>query len=360
MKLDKQFLSIVLLLIIGLGSVSSTSMTIKTFRRRSHNNSRRVSAKITTGGVVTKIFHEIEKFIKDPKNIAYFIMGIVSEFFPGVEKLYNLIKDSLDWYEECTGTITAAWNLLKNKTPSTDEEREKNEIDNAVKEIEKDDKNKDEEKKKFCIESKKILEKVYKKAVKDLIKNKNDINQKIEDSKTEPKDVYCAYPLTSENAKEKIIDKFGSEDNFKDLCLQLREVTDCAKFKPDTSAVWRFAKSTFDYALFANDAYECLSTTLKVGGKSKNEEIKKLANTVFGTWAKIKFICKQCVSTVAHILSGGIWGVVRAAFIVLSLGFKLYLMSLEFIGNLPFKVGQLVGKGIKIIKTLAAGRRRRK
>jgi hypothetical protein len=139
----------------------------------------------------------------------------------------------------------------------------------------------------------------------------------------------------------------------------LREVTDCAKFKPDTSAVWGFIKSTFDYALFANDAFECLSTTLKVGGKSKNEKIKKLANKLFGTWAKIKIICKQCIGTLAHILSGGIWGVVRAAFIVLSLGFKLYLMSLNYISNLPFRIGQLVGKGIKIIKTLIIGRRRK-
>jgi hypothetical protein len=125
MKLDKQFLSIVLLLIIGLGSVSSTSMTIKTFRRRSHNNSRRVSAKITPGEVVTKIYDEIKEFIKDPLNIAYFIMGIVSEFVPGVEKLYDLISASVDWYEECTETIKAAWNLLKNKTTSTDEEKKK-------------------------------------------------------------------------------------------------------------------------------------------------------------------------------------------------------------------------------------------
>ena len=73
-----------------------------------------------------------------------------------------------------------------------------------------------------------------------------------------------------------------------------------------------------------------------------------------------KLLLKEVGSLILHIISFGIWGTLKAVWNILKLALAIRKLVLDFIHDLPFNIGKLVGFGFKVIKSFIAGRKRRR
>ena len=378
MKLTKKKFSIILILLIGLNSITSTSLSIKSNKK---SLSKRNRVKLSSKEASDFLLKKLKEQVTDPLNISYFVMGILSEWFPGVDKLHQEVKKIHKFFSSCEDFIKEAWAILhgksisKNPAKKKEEEKEINEnkekkkkVKEQISKIEFDDKTQEQRKQEFCKNTKAALEKVWKIAVDELFKTKssNEKKSKLLGANDEKPKQFCDFPLYSASALKEINDQFENKENFTEICIEFRENNDCSKFKPDNEGAWNFIKKTLKYGIFVKNGATCIVNLLKKGGKDdakgipENQEISKLANDALGAWSSIKAAFKEFGAFVAHILSFGVWGVLRAAYNLLKLGANIFKLAANVVTDFPYHIGKLVGTVIKIVKALLMGRRRRK
>lgn len=309
-------------------------------------------------------------------------MGIITNYYPGCEKLYHEVKKIKKFFDPCKDFIKEAWDMLKGKSvendPKKKAEHDKKQAEiqekkrkgkESIDKLEQDDKENQQKKEEFCSKTKKILEKIYKIAVEDLFekKSKNEKDSKILAMNMETPENYCDFPTYSAKALESIKEEFETEDKeeFKKICVDFKANNNCHEFSPDNTGAWNFIKKTVKYSIFIKDGASCVVNLLKKGGKHEakgipeNPKITKLADDAFGAWSTVKVIAKELGSLILQILSFGIWGVIRAAWNLLCLGKNIMILAMDVMADFPFQIGKLVGLVIKIVKALVAGRRRR-
>jgi len=166
--------------------------------------------------------------------------------------------------------------------------------------------------------------------------------------------------------EKKITEKFGGLNEFEEFCMNMRG-EDCANYNPvkNEKGVMNFLKKSLKYGLFVAKSSLCIYNILKAGGKNKDDpnskedkDIKGLADSVFSGWTLTKVIFKQIGSTILHLLTGGIWGLIKHIWAIIKLTITLVLGVLKFKDNLPYNLGKVVGLAIVAIKSLFIGRRR--
>jgi len=388
----KQIISTLLILLIGLNSISSSSLAIKSHsNRRTHTNTlskrnkNKTNTKDNSIDNAKTIIQKIEDKVQTPIHIAFFTMGILSNWFPKVEDIYIKIKDLHYFFNPCYKLIKKTWAMIKghshseetdpaeiekyNKKQAKIQEEIAQEEDKIAEFEKKDDETSDKKKKKIYKKAKELIHKIWLKAVDEYFENKSK-NEKlayVSGSDSIPSENYCKYPLLPDAPKaHKIIKKnFESQEEFYDICIKLRETGDCGNYQPDNKGAWYFLKKTLKYALFMKNGAQCVFHMIKVGGKDDesgtpaNQEVMSMADSALGTWEVTKTLFKEFGALILHVLSFGIWGALRAAWNIIKLTLKIYIMVKRFLFDLPFNLGKLVGTGIKIMKAFIAGRRRK-
>jgi hypothetical protein len=380
MKITNRQISIFLILLIGINIITSSSLSIKSNKRSlSKRRTNEPTSKEAADTLLTKLKTEVTK----PSKIAFFSMGILSNWFPKMDGLYREVKEIKHFFKPCYEFIKVSWEMIKGKSVETDpakkvehdEEQGKIQSEIAgetikVEELENKDLTEGEDKKKFCTKAKELIEKIWLKAVDYMFEEKsnNEKSAYVGGSHSIGPDRYCRFPLLPDCKKaHKLIAKhFDSQEDFYDMCVKFRETTDCDQFAPDNTGAWHYIKKTLKYGLFMKNGAVCIFHLLKAGGKDdatntpEKPEIATLANTAIGTWAATKSIFKELGALILHIFSFGIWGVLRAAWNILKLALKIFLLVKNLIFDIPYNLGKLVGLCIKIIKSFLLGRRRRK
>jgi len=388
----KQIISTLLILLIGLNSISSSSLAIKSHsNRRTHTNTlskrnkNKTNTKDNSIDNAKTIIQKIEDKVQTPIHIAFFTMGILSNWFPKIEDIYIKIKDLHYFFNPCYNLTKKTWAMIKghSKSQETDpskkaeHDKEQSGIQEEIAQEEdkiaefekKDDETSDKKKKKICKKAKELIHKIWLKAVDEYFENKSK-NEKlayVSGSDSIPSENYCKYPLLPDAPKaHKIIKKnFESQEEFYDICIRLRETGDCGNYQPDNKGAWYFLKKTLKFTLFMKNGAQCVFHMIKVGGKDDesgtpaNQEVMSMADSALGTWEVTKTLFKEFGALILHVLSFGIWGALRAAWNIIKLTLKIYIMVKRFLFDLPFNLGKLVGTGIKIMKAFIAGRRRK-
>ena len=170
----KQIFTVLLILLIGLNSISSTSLAIKSLRNRRRTNTKALS-KRNKNKTKTKddsldgaktILHKLDETVKTPTQIAFFAMGIISTWFPKMDDIYNTIKDIKKFFQPCYDFIESSWAMiqghLKEKAKKAELDKKLAEEENKIDEFEtKDDQTSDEKKKQICTETKEKIHKIW-------------------------------------------------------------------------------------------------------------------------------------------------------------------------------------------------------
>lgn len=375
MKITNKHLTLILILLIGLNSITSTSLSIKSYRNKSL--SKRNKTYLTSKEASDMLLKKLKEQITDPLNISYFIMGIVSTWIPKVEDLYKEVKKIKNFFDPCKDFITEIWDMVKGKSKTTDPDKQKEQAKiqekkqkhkEQIEKLEKPEKNKEEDEQKFCKKTEEILDKMYRISVDDLFqhKSKNEKSSVLRSAADQKPEYLCEFTIASKVAVKKIIEEFETVEHFTDVCLSFRKENDCTKFKPDNTGAWNFIKKTLKYGILVKNGASCLVNIMKKGGKdeskgtAENPQITALANDAFSAWSSIKVALQEAGAFVAHILSFGIWGVLRAAWNLIKLAKNIFELVSDFAEDFPFRIGKLVGLVLKICKALVVGRRRRK
>jgi hypothetical protein len=318
----------------------------------------------------------MESELTDPENITYFIMGILSNWLPKIKDLYLKIKKIKHFFDPCYVAITKTLKMIRGTSvesdPAKKEDHDKEQAkiqediqkqETRIQSAENDDNAKPEKKAKACKETKELLEKIFTKAYNQryshLSKNERDANMRGIIGTNNPKLCETALSPESEKAQKLIKKNFDNEEHYSEVCKIFRETGDCGNFNPDNSKAWNYIKKTLKYGLLVLSGGKCMFNLIKGGGVTHNVEISSLASTAIGTWAITKSVFKEFGSFLLHIFTFGVWGVIRAAWNILILALKMKILISNFVEDIPFKLGELVGLGIKIAKALVSGRRKK-
>jgi hypothetical protein len=386
--IEKNIMSILLIILLGMSNISSTSLTIKSrshkSKRRSHEKNLNEPTENSLGNA-KKILTQITEGIKKGSQIAFFIMGFLSVWVPKFEQIYLKIKTIKNFFRPCAKFLKTLWSMYEGNIPSpeTDPEKiaknnkEKSEILENIAESEakieksekKDEETRPEEKKKICRDTKKKLERIYKKCLDDIVGNKHNEKSAIIGGldKMEP-DRFCNYALHEycEKSHKMIKKNFETTENYLEICMHFRQTGDCETYNEDDKGAWHFIKKTLKYGLFMKQGATCVLNLLKKGGKDEssgtpeNQEVKTMTESALGVFDIGKLVLEQLGSTLLHLITFGIWGALKAAWNVIKLTLAIYLLVKNFIEDLPFNIGKLVGLSINIVKSFLIGRRRKR
>lgn len=328
------------------------------------------------------ILAKLESEVKDPANIAFFTMGILSNWLPKMEDLYLKIKSYVYFFRPCYKAIKFAWGVVKGITSEKSEantpkekqdfeaEKAKNDEENEKEEkkvaefAKKDEETTQKDRTKLCEKTKETIEEIWDKSAEYFIRSKNERSAIKRGNHSWDVERYCNYGLKSEDGKKKAEKSFKSIDDYLAACRYIRENNDCSIFAVDNKGAWYFIKQGLKYANFVRLAGTCIWHVLKVGGKDEasntpeNTEVKTLAESATSGWEVTKMIFKNFGSFLLHILTFGIWGAIKAAWTIIKLTLKLLLMINNFLFDLPFNIGKLIGMALVAIKAFVAGRRR--
>jgi hypothetical protein len=385
MKITNKDITILLIFLIGLSSISSTSLSIQSNKRTFSRRKSEIKTKLTSTEAAEVVLQKMKTELTDPVNIAFFIMGMLSNWFPKIEDLYLKIKHLVFFFNPCYKAIKQAWEMIHGTSQETDQskkenhDREQSEVlvniaseENKLNEFEtKDDQATPEERTQLCEKTKKIVHKIWRltlDANDSLSKNYRDSTDRGSDSITAQD--YCGYPsivrYDNKKALKLMNENFDSPEHFYSVCMNIRENMDCGNYRPDNKGAWYFLKKIPKYGLLVLKGGFCVVHLLKVGGHDpasgtpKNEEISSIASTAVGTVEIAKLIFSQIGSLLLHIVSFGIYGALKAAWNIIKLVFKIYVLISHLLFDIPFKLGSIVGLGLKTISTLIKGARRRR
>ena len=368
MKLfNKKIIVLFFLLIIVLSNIAETTLVSKAMRA---NYKRSLNKKLTKN----KRTHDGEsifKFIENFRTQDYFMvfLGFLSEFFPVIKPIYDKIKavkDYTDHFKDCYTKIVAA----------------KDDISDAKKIFDKatENLNSPENKKNYCL---KVKAQVKMFAEQRKIQAFNKLAKENEQSfllggglgltymasniKTgELKDYINNTVMASgkingikilENCNSaasadepRIIRLYGNRANFIQQCSYfLRK--DCNAFNPTIGDFTSFAQKAWNVAKSISKAKDCIIKTFTESKLIPTFGLTEILTSIVGS------IVENAVGAVANILSFGIWGGLKAAYYIIQLGFKIADFSKK---NDLYLLGQIIADATLIIKSIIAGRKKRK
>jgi hypothetical protein len=391
----KENLSILFITLILLSNVSATSLTIKSHTsnsRRAYSISHsKINTKAGDEGVEKsdKIITKIREVFTTVQHISFFAMGFLSVWIPNVKEIYEKVKKIQSFFEPCAEFLSTLWTITqgeethesktsKKKSPDLEEaEKDLKEDQKTISEtkskLDKAEKEKTtpEKKKKRCSEMKVLLQNIYKECNNEKYSYKNeDVRENyIRFSHREPAEDYCKFALSIEctKAQKSIIKHFETKENYLEICINFKNTGDCGNFQPNNKGAWYFIKETLKYGLFVKQGLKCVLPNLLQKGKDDHSltraelEVKSIAESTFNYWGLAEFLLKGVGFFILHVLTLGMSGTLKAVWYILKLGSAIYKLVDDFIEeDLPFRIGELVGLGSKIIKSLIGGRKRRR
>lgn len=334
--------------------------------KRSHTT-RNVAARATVGTGITfsDIISKMEAiFVKSKTNILYFIIGILSEFIPGLDAVFtNYIKldeatkvtdKFLPCFEKFKTSVQDTKNLAS--SPFSDMEAKSGSAAKGVK---------------FCEEFKKTIFDYFVAAEKEDYADKAGIWDKMTPEwvltasyniggKIASLDKFCKIIATSRAPKTKaiIIKKFGSVKEYEKECLYFHE-KDCDNYNPAAAGIKVFAQKAYSYVSGIVDVGKCVYTLFDSGADPNIIKAKLIIGKLFTVNNFIDAAMGGMVGLVANILTFGIWGGLKGGYYIVQLVNKIasYREAAKLSTN-AFQIGKIIGNCIMIVKSFIAGRRR--
>lgn len=362
---------ILLLITITLSIVSTNSLTSQSARsltkRRTYTKSKN---SMRTKQGLSDIFTVLSKAIQDPLYIFDFLLGIISEFVPQVEKYFNEFIAFAGYFKDCFGFLAS---------------NEKEEKIESFRQYETSLKT-PEEKIKYCENMKFDVRYINACAnaedrnpgtncYQDFEKTGNE--RKVDDSRMGLSVFVGKWFMTSNSlCKEvfkkkapllqtELIKRFGSMEGFIEQCKYFDSIN-CKKFNPVHEGITAFAKQAYSY-------YDSIKTTASCIGKIYSERyalikdkgwelFKKILAPIFTVEDFLKTLAQQALGFALHILTAGVWGGIKATYHLIKLGEKIKDLWDTFAKleahKMVFKIGTIFGKALTIVKSLLLGRRR--
>jgi len=152
----------------------------------------------------------------------------------------------------------------------------------------------------------------------------------------------------------RIEENFGSLYEYKIQCKYFAKVN-CSDFNPYVKGWTDFAKKA--WAIFENvgNSIKCIWNLIKTIPRI-DDLIRQIS-----IWLSAGAL-GQVASTVAHYLTAGVWGAIQGIYHIIKFGWKVYNLINKWRNEAEdyLQLGKLIAVGVKIIKDLAAGGRKRK
>lgn len=317
-----------------------------------------------------KLFDQIKTLATDPHNIFYFILGILSNFNDGVEKIYQKIKDFISEIDPCIDTLKTAYGAFA--AIPVDQQQ----ISGPLKSVEEAF-NKTNGKKQYCENTKSQIDQNYEKAVAEHIKHQGLLGEtynlmapnilkqfttKILTTMSSDWN-YCMFirngecPIMQKEIKRIYKNPFTYETQ----CLYFHKL-DCGNFVPETNGLWEFIKKADKLYDFIETAGKCIYNIVNgVNGKSadKLQKFGNLLKEIFPRDKLIKDAMAAAIGVVLNIATLGAWGGLKAGYYLLDLAEKIEKYYKDQLGDAAFNIGVLMGRGILIAKSFITGRRRK-
>jgi hypothetical protein len=313
----------------------------------------------TVNGNIKNIWDKVMEISEDKISLLHFILGLISEWYEGANVLYEGLTegDAMQTYESCKDFRE---NFIKNEETEEKESEEAKSIGIQLDTLEDNP---------------------------DILKEECHIHKKLCKENAEVKDspknykmklfIYTILRMSygdkfvprNEDVREKVIKKFGSLENYVLFC-QKNEDIDCDTLvnkkisKEDKLKQHEYITKFIEYIYDYKDKFD--------SAKGCMEGIFNLAKKIYnGFGGNSKQMIKEVIERAATIVSGGVLNALKGAFYVYSLIIKIsdVLGRLnetlnvnakvdEFLGSLPFSIGQLFGLGIRMGVSMITTRKR--
>jgi len=391
MKLNKTSTAVLLLVLIACNILVSNCEQIKKSDRKMRSSFKR-SQKITRSYTTTKlhsksklfseIFEKLKEAILDPVNILYFSFGVASEFYEDAEKIYKQVKEVIEFFKPCYETFQSIAKSAKEDKENEEKKqkqeiKEKAETEKLAKLIKFTDQldllsSSKKNKMEYCKKSKKDIMDNYDKALNEISSKKSLFTKFIEwtlkstneyDKKFLHVDVcYLPTSLKAPKTAKEITKNFANQAEYGKQCIYIWKL-DCKVFEPETAGIWDFIKKAYSYYKFVKKAGTCIVNLASnlVSNSKLNDKQNNIVNGVKNLFKKDGFFYDALATTlgaVAHVFTLGAWGGIKGGYYLIELGLEIKKFYDDQTKDLAFRIGKLVGKGIKIAKSFLFGRRK--
>lgn len=350
MKLTKEIKAIFLLIIICLNAVeSSTKYTSVRLSKRVHHKKSKNRSKDGEETILSQVIKYLKKEITDPENILYFVLGVLSVFWESIEEVYHNLKPKLGVLKTCISAAKISFKMISEALSNDEEDAalEKNEdLLKFIAAMGTKDKQKD-----YCLKVQSEIDQIFDEA--ELKKNDRNygpidllvlwFNQNGKKSFVSNKEYCDQVDILKKRRQINIIESYGSIKQYKQQCIYFKDL-DCQTMEVETGII-DFIKTAHKYFKYVHTIEKCI---VKVLGENDfiEESIKSALSSVAGF--------------AANIFSFGAWGGIKGAYKIFKLAKDLKKKYDDFKKDLAFNVGQIVGRGIEIAKSILLGSKKRR
>lgn len=309
---------------------------------RSRRSRTKSKTKTDTSGALGDIIKEMSNLTGE--KLMKFVFGILSQFFPPVDKLY---ADVMKLWSLKDLKLAECFDAAK-MTPQVENlSIIESTLNSAQKEI--------TNKKQYCENTKKKFKDWHDKVMKEHNSKEHGsffggavfiFSDGWTDSQV------CNNGWKYSTAAQKAKYPAGEKEYIRE-CMYFMDL-DCDKFDPEGNSLKDFAQQAWNYVKSVWASLKCLQTKLSI-----NPVTKKILDALKGAFVTGAF--SAAANLGLQILTGGVWGGLKSAyqFVQLGLAIKQYAQGL-LKQDKHWVIGQLVGMAALIIKGLILGRRRRR
>lgn len=342
----KKFLFLLLIIVISLISIKSKNSLMK----KSNNKKFKISE---------ILFKLKQSLSSSQKNHFLFLIGVFSEFYPELKDLYQTLKPYSEQFISCFSNFQESPKSIPNFPQFSS-------IEKFFKNF-----NTKNKRKKFCnFYTQKIKENAFKyfEEINQVSNYKIIPGIPLNDNKS-----YCNN-IKKWSKEEKVfkINREISEDlrifnikSFWDICDFFAD-KNCEKFDIGlkntkiTEDLQELAKDSFRYLNPINEAGKCIGLMLNDKNQLKIKEIKSKIIKYFKVTGKdlISLGIDQKVDNIKNLGKFGAFKGIKAGFLIMKLSDKvLKLKDFNNDEDISFRIGEIVGNSILIVKGLLNGNR---
>lgn len=148
---------------------------------------------------------------------------------------------------------------------------------------------------------------------------------------------------------------------YKQQCLFFHSL-DCQTYNPEHIGITAFAQRAYKYYNAIKESGKCIGQKLLNPTDADLIRIKDKLLKYFKGTDMIQSALSAVAGFVANIITLGIWGGVKGAYYLISLGYEIKEFWEEVAKpnakDIAFKIGGIIGRAILIVKSILMGRRR--
>lgn len=340
-------------------STISLKKLTRTLTKNKSSATTKSKSKINSSAA--EIFPKLKEAFKKPENYFHFTLGVLAEFFPPIKITYASVKTVASQFIPCFREFSEA----REAVPSIPQfESFESELKNPAQKLE------------YCGKIKRDIIIFHLRAHMESSRTKFNLLRDIfhvDAAVTErltamtrvgtgffkTKDTYCTETIT-ENAPsvhEIIVQNYKSLSNFKAECLYFHGL-DCDVFNPLSAGMTDFAKQAYKFYGSLKKAGTCIGATLSDPNNTVVKDAKSKLLQYFTGSDFIGNAMGAVAGLVANVMTFGIWGGLKGAYYLVKLGKQISEFWPYWHVDTAFKIGEIVGKAIMIVKAILFGRRR--